>query len=241
MEEEQIEDHGVATISDGTGMVRSFEDMFDAYLIGVLRQLVGLDLLREQEIYYLPKKGEVLPPLPEHSRKVAKGSISRAADADSSSALGSPIATHSPRTTTSSKVSGTRRGSSVVRRVKDSETNSVATSSQRGDSDDESPKAKKMRYSPAGETVPETQSQSTVAQRPRTRRKRLASDAAEWKPGEADKEVESDDQVSPAKRKGKGKGLKRARTTEDGGEGVRQHKRLRSHTSMPVPASASSS
>lgn len=60
MKEEEITDDGLAT-------VRDFERLWDhvdeqglnPYLIGTIRQLVGLDLLRENEIYYLPTDEEI--------------------------------------------------------------------------------------------------------------------------------------------------------------------------------------
>ncbi|KAF9039428.1 hypothetical protein BDZ89DRAFT_381981 [Hymenopellis radicata] len=59
MEDEEIVDHGDATVEESTRVVSDIENLdFNAYLIGVIRQLVGLDLLREQEVYYLPKIGE---------------------------------------------------------------------------------------------------------------------------------------------------------------------------------------
>ncbi|KAF4563265.1 hypothetical protein EYR40_007018 [Pleurotus pulmonarius] len=60
MEEEEIEDHGDATIEDSKHMVAVSEtaDDFSLDLIGILRQLVGVDLLREHEVYYLPSPAE---------------------------------------------------------------------------------------------------------------------------------------------------------------------------------------
>ena len=56
---EEIEDHGDATQEDSLRMIKDIESLdFDSYLIGTLRQLVGLDILREQEVFYLPRPGE---------------------------------------------------------------------------------------------------------------------------------------------------------------------------------------
>ncbi|KAK0226249.1 hypothetical protein IW262DRAFT_753867 [Armillaria fumosa] len=59
MEDEEIMDHGDATTEDSRRVVPDIENLdFSPYLIGVLRQLVGVDLLREQEVYYLCAMGE---------------------------------------------------------------------------------------------------------------------------------------------------------------------------------------
>ena len=59
IEENEIEDLGEASHSDSLRMIGDIESLdFDSYLIGVLRQLVGVDLLREQEVFYLPAPGE---------------------------------------------------------------------------------------------------------------------------------------------------------------------------------------
>lgn len=60
MEEEDITDDGLATVRDFERLWDHVEEQnLDPYLIGVIRQLVGLDLLRENEVYYLPTDEEV--------------------------------------------------------------------------------------------------------------------------------------------------------------------------------------
>jgi hypothetical protein len=55
MDKEQIEDHGDATVADSKRMIDNIEALnFTSSLIGILRQLVGVDLLRENEVFYLP-------------------------------------------------------------------------------------------------------------------------------------------------------------------------------------------
>jgi hypothetical protein len=59
MEKEGILDHGDATIKDSKHMVADIESLdFSSSLIGILRQLVGVDLLREQEVFYLQRPGD---------------------------------------------------------------------------------------------------------------------------------------------------------------------------------------
>ena len=60
MEEEEITDDGLATVRDFERLWDHVEEQnLNPYLIGVIRQLVGLDLLRENEIYYLPTDEEI--------------------------------------------------------------------------------------------------------------------------------------------------------------------------------------
>jgi hypothetical protein len=59
MEEEDIHDEGDATTLDHARMVGDIETLdFSSDLVGILRQLVGVDLLRENEIFFLPQPGE---------------------------------------------------------------------------------------------------------------------------------------------------------------------------------------
>lgn len=59
MKEENIEDRGEAKYEDSLRMIQNIDHLdFDQYLIGVLRQLVGLDILREGEVFYLPQHGD---------------------------------------------------------------------------------------------------------------------------------------------------------------------------------------
>jgi len=90
MEEEDITDDGLATVRDFERLWDHVEEQkLNPYLIGVVRQLVGLDLLRENEIYYLPtdediermeqKRGE---------RRKSRKSIGGTTDAGGSSVAG---------------------------------------------------------------------------------------------------------------------------------------------------------
>lgn len=59
MDEEEIQDHGPATYEDYPRLVGNIEALdFNPYLIGILRQLVGVDLIRENEVFYLLQPGE---------------------------------------------------------------------------------------------------------------------------------------------------------------------------------------
>ena len=91
MEEEDITDDGLAT-------VRDFERLWDhvehqklnPYMIGIIRQLVGLDLLRENEIYYLPTDEEIkwMERQKREERRKSRKSIGGGADTGSSGVAG---------------------------------------------------------------------------------------------------------------------------------------------------------
>jgi hypothetical protein len=59
MDEEEIQDHGPATYEDYPRLVGNIEALdFNPYLVGILRQLVGVDLIRENEVFFLLQPGE---------------------------------------------------------------------------------------------------------------------------------------------------------------------------------------
>lgn len=59
MEEEEVTDHGDATYEDSQRMVTDVETLgFEDFLINSLRLLVGAEIFREREIFYLPLPGE---------------------------------------------------------------------------------------------------------------------------------------------------------------------------------------
>ncbi|KAG1746499.1 hypothetical protein EDB19DRAFT_1848713 [Suillus lakei] len=59
MDDEEIQDHGPATYEDYPRLVGNIEALdFNPYLVGILRQLVGVDLIRENEVFFLLQPGE---------------------------------------------------------------------------------------------------------------------------------------------------------------------------------------
>jgi hypothetical protein len=59
MDEEEIQDHGPATYEDYPRLVGNIEALdLNSYLVGILRQLVGVDLVRENEVFFLLQPGE---------------------------------------------------------------------------------------------------------------------------------------------------------------------------------------
>ncbi|TFY57401.1 hypothetical protein EVJ58_g7036, partial [Rhodofomes roseus] len=91
MEEEEIVDHGVPSFPQGTKLVADLEHLkLNPYVLGVLRQLVGVDLLREQEVFYLPQEGEEYawkPKRHQHKHSVSKAKLS----ARGRKSIGAPI------------------------------------------------------------------------------------------------------------------------------------------------------
>jgi hypothetical protein len=233
MTEAEIEDHGNATAEDSERMVQDIDRLhFNSYLMGTLRQLVGVDLLREQEVYYLPKEGEQRILKKAGSRKgmetlrISSGGSFGGKEADGSSA-GSPVSTRPP-----TSVGGSSAASGSLRRKKASPTPPAWSQSQEAETDteDESPNAKRIRAAEA-EGIAAAASGSKL----RTRRsRRLDKEAAEYKPdAAAEVEESSDDEDKRRKRR---KGRKRTRQSDavpsqDGGE-ERKTKKLKTHESV---------
>ncbi|KAJ7594948.1 hypothetical protein C8J56DRAFT_1161464 [Mycena floridula] len=217
MEEEEIEDHGDANSEDRARMVENnIESLdFNPNLIGILRQLVGVDLLREQEIFYLPQPGEE-PIKEKHPRR--KSAVSRMASRgdDMGSLPSSPI-----RSPISSRAPASIAGSTASARLKTEYDNHSMLSYSQTSADESSDhegsrQSKKPRLSPVTEqaSVAESSSQGISSKK----RKRLGADAAEYRPGDDhdDQEVSDPENV---RRRGKKlrssqKHLKRSRTTE---------------------------
>ncbi|GLB37748.1 hypothetical protein LshimejAT787_0407990 [Lyophyllum shimeji] len=91
LEEEEIVDHGDALPEDGLRMTHDLDAYdFDPCLLNSLRLLVGVDLLREQEVYYLPQLGPDLVPLRRRNEVDDKASFSKTSSRDLASAADHP-------------------------------------------------------------------------------------------------------------------------------------------------------
>ena len=212
MANEEIEDHGDATQEDSLRMIKDIESLdFDSYLIGILRQLVGLDILREQEVFYLPRPGEevVRKVSPRKERSgVFKG-------ADSSSYAGSPGYSGSIRSPASVKApaslaDSTSTSLSAFRRRLDSEkdTGSVYSDTELELSDGEPPDAKRARPS-----SPDEQGAAPMGPPPKVQGKRQPK--GRRKQIEGTHEGDSDDPQSRIGRKNPSRpGTKRRRDSE---------------------------
>lgn len=245
IDEEEIEDHGDATEADSRRMIKDIESLdFDESLIGILRQLVGLDILREQEVFYLPQPGEEVPvrrvPVP----KSISERLPSKSHADSGSYAGSPGysgSTRSPASTSIrppvSNADSTSTSRSVLRRLLDPEKGSsiAETESESESSEDDEPSAKRTRSSPADDTEmgvmgPPTSSKSKGKTKPR---KSKVKDVT-YKPTEDEEDPIEEHNSTKKRRKSTRRNLKRTRTMDPAGEeGERKAKKLRKHVTAP--------
>jgi hypothetical protein len=230
MGSQEIEDHGFATRDDGDRSIADIESLeFSSYLIGILRQLVGVDLLREREVLYLPLPGEQ-----RSRRRGRKSALARilpkdvaVSAADSDSGRNSPTI-HASRNSSLSRYSI----SANVTKTSKFEASERDSQSDGPDSASESDDGSGKLSSPKG-----TKNESAIIvpqkQGVRTRRsKRLGVDALEYKPDKEDLIDTSDGDAHPVKgrrRKQASRGIKRSRTKEgeDDEERHSRQKRLR--------------
>ncbi|CAL1711329.1 unnamed protein product [Somion occarium] len=240
MEEEQIVDHGIAVVENVNTLVRGVEGLgFNSYLIGALRQLVGVDLLREEEIFYLPQPGEHYRQTRKPKRKhrvsidgralptsgLSGSAVHRLAGSSHSPMKVPPSQAESISTVASSRAFGSQKSG------KRSASRSASGSTKALSDNEEAPPPKRKRGRPKKvDKAAEEPSQlsavasasASVESRPKVRRsRRLGADAAAYKPNENERESSEED--GPAKRKkGKrgaaAKGTKRSRTVETTGE-----------------------
>ncbi|PPR02131.1 hypothetical protein CVT26_008822 [Gymnopilus dilepis] len=239
MEEEEIEDHGDATVEDSQRMIKDIESLgFSLELIGVLRQLVGLDILREQEVFYLPQPGEEVHLPRKHfarpsmsSRSAAvKDSSSYAGSPDYSGSLRSPAASNRPPDSSSTAVSGVRK---QVDSEKASTVASNETETEETDSEEE-PASKRVRPSPPEEEqgIMGPPTQPSDKKKIKTRRGRKPDFT--YNPGEESEEQSDEEEEQSTRKRRKpaaSRGVKRTRPSEatavpEGEE--RESKKLRS-------------
>ncbi|KAJ7039055.1 hypothetical protein C8F04DRAFT_1086967 [Mycena alexandri] len=264
MKEEFILDLGDATQEEGDTMIKDLDELqLSPYLVGIIRQLVGVDILREQEVYYLPRPGEGLrKPQRRGKSKLRISSAGSGSFAAGSEAGGSgmgrmsPSSMRSPASVISSRPPNSVAGSSstVSTQTKRGRKKAVPSSnrgsptpswvmSPGGDEstdEDESPAAKKVRAAEE-EGIAAAASGTPL----RTRRsKRMNPEAAEYKPDPAALEAaaeSSEEDEDKGKRKKKRRGVKRGRhleavPTQDGGD-ERKTKKLKTQESNGGSAS----
>ena len=152
MAAEEIEDHGDATHEDSLRMIKDIQSLdFDSYLIGILRQLVGLDILREQEVFYLPQPGEEI--VRKTSPRKERSGVFRGVDSSSSPGYSGSIRSPASMKAPTSLADSTSTSLSAFRRRMDSEKGSSPVHSDQESelSDGEPPDAKRARPSPPDE------------------------------------------------------------------------------------------
>ena len=209
MKAEEIEDHGEATYEDSLRIIQDIEDLdFDQYLIGTLRQLVGLDILREGEVYYLPQPGDGV--MRKHwPRKSTSERIPAGKGSDSASFSASPRYSYS----------GSVRSPSTRPPLSNADSIS-ATISCKATTDDESDDNQ------AGSD----QISLSKAKRKTKARKAKIKDVL-FQPDEHHEASPDEESSQKNRRKSTKRGVKRTRTHDGtmGIEGTRKSKRLRLH------------
>ncbi|PCH35640.1 hypothetical protein WOLCODRAFT_139997 [Wolfiporia cocos MD-104 SS10] len=243
IKEAQIEDHGIVILDVDTRLISNIEAVdFDLDLLGVLRKLAGAELVREQEVYYLPAPDEQVRWRAKRKPKARKSRVSlpprtpvssRALpEAVIASTSSSPHnAMPPPSRTEHMSFHGSARHRSQM-----SERSSIATTasiaSEDGiESDEEGRETKRRKQgdetsavvleSTADDSVPKTARGANG--RINTRRsRRLGLDASAYKPEDDTADSTDEEKPRPVKRKAGRQNLKRQRlsdTADAEGEG----------------------
>ena len=212
IEENEIEDLGEASYADSLRMIGDIESLdFDSYLIGVLRQLVGVDLLREQEVFYLPAPGEEPIRKPQlkktGSDKSASGKkSSKSGTLDTSSILGTPRPSITSVKAPSSKAGSVSTTASRPTRERGSSTPPSSLHSDLSSIEGEEIETPEWKARKAARSKLEKgMTLATVAERSGRggkqvkRSRRLASDALAFKPASGSEGESSDDNTSQSR------------------------------------------
>lgn len=265
MDGEDIRDEGFSTHEDHKRLLPNVETLdLNPYLVGVLRRLVGVDLLREQqEIFYLPGEEEK----PKKRRKTtALGSLRQFRRQSISS--GGPLGRdQSPRpsevsqshcthrSASGSDVSGSVREGSVVH---SNDGDSILSDPDNDDGDGETPTAKRHKVSAAEINKPLASTftdgdldHSTALERStplgdeptnsgnpaaprRSRRKALNLDAAAYRPSEDDAKDDDEGEETKKRRSSTRKAMKRRRTMDENSASAPRSKKKRLGRSVSV-------
>lgn len=262
MDGEDIRDEGFSTHEDHKRMLPNVETLeLNPYLVGVLRQLVGVDLLREQqEIFYLPSEEE--KPKKRH-RTTALESFRqfRRQSISSAEPLGRD---HSPRPSEVSQGHGTPRsasGSAVGGSiwegsvVHSNDGDSILSDVDTDEDQDETPTTKRPRFSAAEiNTLASTdgdlghstalERSTLLGQEPiisskpaaprRSKRKAVNHDTAAYKPGEDDPKDDEEEEETKTRRSSTRKAMKRSRTMEENSASAPRSKKKRLGRSVSV-------
>lgn len=139
MKEQEIVDHGLAPVEDAYVMIKDIESLdLSPDLISVLRVLVGHDIFRDQELFYLPAEGEQLPVRPAF-RKPTQSDRLESARHNASSPGYSSLAGSPTFHKSSASVSGSTSSLSALRKAQTSDwgSNLAPTDSEEESEDDD--------------------------------------------------------------------------------------------------------
>ena len=227
MEEEEIEDHGDATYEDSQRLEKDIEKFdFDSYLLGVIRQLVGLDIMREGEVFYLAQEGDgvgqkVVKPRKSHTKRRRSSPSGTAASGSVGSPLRPPVSLAGSTSTTHSLLAGRVAYDDDEEEEIDDDDDGLSSLAE-GDSEDEveveGRASKKARTSSvAGDDV-DVDRRTTALGVPGKRKRALD---AEYDPtrdaGEARESSDDDDEKIKGKKTRRG--VKRARKEKETSDG----------------------
>ncbi|KAG6902377.1 hypothetical protein C0995_000939 [Termitomyces sp. Mi166 len=208
--EEKIVDHGDAQPSDGLLMTSDLDAYaFNAPLLSVLRLLVGVDMLREGEIYYLPLPGSDWVPrkVRDTSTKAHQSSDGalhvtprRNSNMSISHVVNPPVSSHGSTSTLAPFRS--MKPSSII-----SQTSSELTEVE------DSPQSKRFKSSPVAEEGNARQVEPVSDARPK-KSKHLGQD--EYRLISQDEDDDADEHAIGRARSNRGNkhGLKRSRTSD---------------------------
>ncbi|KXN85289.1 hypothetical protein AN958_11389 [Leucoagaricus sp. SymC.cos] len=231
--EEEIEDHGEAILQGDTRIVDDIETLdFEAYLHWVMRQLVGPEILRENEVFYLPEPGEEIvrnPHRPE-KKKGVRPEKKRSKLADEA-----PVTASSPQNSSTvqppSRKNSTASSESARQLILGSDSEDLTTVTETEDDTSFSGKPESKAEVASVETDPsgvsgslrQTDSGSVFS---RKRGRRLGQDAAAYYPSTGSDQGSSTDysDYNPSRKAAsRGRGQKRPRASEntmtDGADG----------------------
>nr|GAT50877.1 predicted protein [Mycena chlorophos] len=227
MRDEDIQDEGGATDVDGDRMTDRIETLgLRPEVIQVIRHLVGVDILREREVYYLPREGEIVEPHSYHHQHQRSSPLVETPLNRERSSIRTSVFTlsNSPRTPHSYAGSSSISASAIEKERRSpapSQVFSQTDDDSEDDSDGES--SVDMRFSEA---------EQDGHRRTRTRRYRQVTVDLDYKPDSQDDQVQEQNDLeadhyneSTKRRKStvnQKRGIKRSRESEVHAEGAAQ-------------------
>lgn len=231
MQEEDIQEHGLTTNEEHIRMAANVEEMdFDPCLINIIRLLFRIDMLRDNEVYYLPQSGEEIRWKPKKSRRrdlprlSIKDSHSSSApkSAQSTSTTRSPI--KHPLSKTDSVTSNTGSVSLAIP-MTERRSSATSTSPLYSESEDEDQPVKRKKGDREKSVDPSAPVPTSPVEpkRKARRSRRLGVDAAEYDPSK-DVVGSDDEDNKPMRNRRRSKGQKRSRAAAAEGEDASQVK-----------------
>lgn len=215
IEEEEIEDQGEAIIRGDTRIADDIETInFEPYLLWAMRQLVGTELLRENEVFYLPEPDEIITRNLQDTGK-KKGTRpskkrSKLVDENSMDPSQIPAVRHSP-----SRASSVASSASVLQQIiggSDIEDLSTVTETEEDKSSPAKSQGKRFEEGTNEPNISPMKGEASALSRKRGRR--LGQDAAAYHPSTDDDSSTDFSDHNTGRKSTRGRGLKRPRASE---------------------------